>query len=399
MTPPGGRRGLSPSAVLFLCLFASQAAILVLSPILPQVAAEFGVSTSTAAQLRAVSGITAAVAAFFVAARGGRFPLTRLLLLGLSLLGLGSLISAVAPSFAILLGAQTLIGVGLALVLSGGLAASDVWAHGEESAKVLSWALVGQPVAWIAGQPIVGWVAGVSWRWAWVAVPVASALIAIVAVTRLGADTADGPLECDPVGLWRTEGTRSWALGELAASAAWTGILVFAGAFFIEVHGASVGTTGLILGAVAAVYVPGNFLGRRLLRKTSEAVLLVSFAFASAVGAWLFGALQNGIAVSVIVFAGLAFFAGARTIAGAAMGLHLAGGRRLAAMSVRTSTLQLGYLIGTLVGGLVLPQFGFEGVWYVLGAIFALAGVVYLPRLVSRPVRARAPGVSFLRRG
>ena len=41
-----------PSTVLFLCLFTSQAALLVLSPILPEVAREFGVSTATAGQLR-----------------------------------------------------------------------------------------------------------------------------------------------------------------------------------------------------------------------------------------------------------------------------------------------------------------------------------------------------------
>ena len=49
--------------------------------------------------------------------------------------------------------AQSVIGLGLAMVLSGGLAASESWAADGESARVLSWALIGQPVAWIVGQP------------------------------------------------------------------------------------------------------------------------------------------------------------------------------------------------------------------------------------------------------
>src|SRR6188472_1170389 len=45
-----------PSPVLFLCLFVSQAALLVLSPVLPEVARDLGVSTATAGQLRSLSG-------------------------------------------------------------------------------------------------------------------------------------------------------------------------------------------------------------------------------------------------------------------------------------------------------------------------------------------------------
>ena len=47
-----------PRVVLFAALFASQAGLLVLSPILPDVARELGVSTATAGQLRTLSGAT-----------------------------------------------------------------------------------------------------------------------------------------------------------------------------------------------------------------------------------------------------------------------------------------------------------------------------------------------------
>ena len=47
-----------PRVVLFAALFASQAGLLVLSPILPELARELGVSTAAAGQLRTVSGAT-----------------------------------------------------------------------------------------------------------------------------------------------------------------------------------------------------------------------------------------------------------------------------------------------------------------------------------------------------
>ena len=53
--------------MLFLCLFVSQAAMLVLSPVLPEVARDLGVSTATAGQLRSLSGLTGGVTAVLLA--------------------------------------------------------------------------------------------------------------------------------------------------------------------------------------------------------------------------------------------------------------------------------------------------------------------------------------------
>src|SRR5262245_48313367 len=56
-----------PAVVLFACLFASQAALLVLSPTLVDIAHEFGVSTATAGQLRSLSGLTGGITAVLLA--------------------------------------------------------------------------------------------------------------------------------------------------------------------------------------------------------------------------------------------------------------------------------------------------------------------------------------------
>ncbi len=287
-------------------------------------------TTSTAAQLRAVSGVTAGLVALLVAARGGRFPLIRLLNGGLALLAIGALGSAVAPPFVILLLAQVPVGLGLALVLSSGLAAADAWSQPGEGAKTLSWALVGQPVAWIVGQPVVGAVASVDWRWTWVAIPLASAVVAMVAVAMRRASASRGLEDCDPVGLLRLPHVKNWMFGELMAFSAWAGTLVFAGAFFIETYDPSVGATGVILGLVAAVYVPGNFLGRRLLQRGPGGGVLLVSALSLAVGAVALAGLQIGLVYSVVILSVLGFLAGMRTIAGASVGLRLADGRRLA---------------------------------------------------------------------
>ena len=65
-SPTSGR----PALTLFLALFASQAAFLVLTPILPDVARELGVSTATAGALRIASGLAGGAVALTLAVAG-----------------------------------------------------------------------------------------------------------------------------------------------------------------------------------------------------------------------------------------------------------------------------------------------------------------------------------------
>ena len=129
-TAPGQPRrdsATGPAAVLFLCMFASQAGLLVLGPTLPQVAADLGVSMATAGQLRAISGIAGGVTALALAVFGRRLALRGLLNGGLGLLLAGSLVSAAAPSFTVLAAAQVLVGAAVAVVLAGAVAAAAEW--------------------------------------------------------------------------------------------------------------------------------------------------------------------------------------------------------------------------------------------------------------------------------
>jgi predicted MFS family arabinose efflux permease len=93
------------------------------------------------------------------------------------------------------------------------------------------------------------------------------------------------------------------------------------------------------------------------------------------------GNIRPGLVFSTIVFSILAFFAAGRTIAGAALGLTLGQGRRLAAMSVRTAMLQFGYLLGTLLGGAMLSQWGYAGIGWAFAGLFAAAAALRIPQL------------------
>ncbi|MGZ4314711.1 MAG: MFS transporter, partial [Gaiellaceae bacterium] len=164
------------SVALFLCLFAGQAAVIAMSPVLAEVASNLHVSTAAAGQLRTITGLAAGITALMLGAFAGRLSLGRQLLAASALLALGSLASAAAPSFALLALAQLPVGVAVAALTTAGTLAAAEWVSPEMRTRTLSWALVGQPAAWIVGMPLIGLLGERSWRYGWLALPLAASV-------------------------------------------------------------------------------------------------------------------------------------------------------------------------------------------------------------------------------
>jgi predicted MFS family arabinose efflux permease len=367
------------AALLFTCLFAVQAAFLTVAPILPELSREFGISTAAGGQLRAVSGLSGAAAALLTIAVRRRMCVRRLLTWGLSALAAGSLASALAPSFAALAAAQLPIGAGLALVLAGGIAAAAEWSTPADRPRVLAWALLGQPGAWVAGMPVIGLVTDVSWRLAWLAVPFAAAVVALVAVRRQPRTPPGvvGQAEPSTGSIWRRPDVIGWALGELLAFTAWAGVLVYIAALLVESYGLSTHATGLLLGAAAAAYFPGSMLTRRFVASHARSVV-IALGLVAAAGTATLGAARPGALFSGLVFAGLVAAVGGRTLAASAFGLQAAPEDRVAITGIRAAMTQLGYLSGAALGGVALAAGGYPALTGVLSIAFLLAVVPHI---------------------
>jgi MFS transporter, DHA1 family, inner membrane transport protein len=368
-------------ATLALALGASQAAILALTPVLADVARDLDVSTATAGQLRTISGLAAGLTALLLGLAASRVGLRGLIGGGLVLLAAGSAISAAAPAFAVLGVGQLLIGAGCGLSYTAAIAAVAEWSSPGERSRVLAVALLGPPAAWVVGMPVCGLVGEVSWRLVWVVVPLAGALAALAVLSRRPATppaSSSAPLRR----VVREPGVLRWSAGELLAFSAWAGALVYVGALFIESYGLSVATTGLVLGAGALVYLPGNLLFRRLVDDHLR-LLLIGTPLAAAVTVAVLGALRPSAWLSFAAFGALAFIAGGRTLAGSAAALDLAPELRLGVTGVRTAALQGGYFVGAAVGGAALALGGYAALGLTMAALFVGAAAPHL--LPARP--------------
>ncbi len=380
-----------PLVALFLCLLANQSGTLVLSPILVEVARDFGVSTATAGQLRAVSGVAAGTTALLVGLLARRFGLKRLILAGLVVMAASCVLSASAPTFAVLALAQVPLGIAVGILLSGGVAGVAEWAPREMRARALSWALGGQATAWLVGMPVIGLVGEASWRYAWLAVPLAASVAAIVGASRLPTTLPRRGSRGDLRSLARNRDVAVWAVGELLAYSAWTGMLVYAGALLIETYGISLRLTGLVLGGAMLAYFPGSLFFRRWVDRRSRG-LLVGLAVAGALGVSLIGAVRPSAWATGLLLGGFVFVNAGRSLAGGSFGLDAARERQVAAMGVRTAATHFGYLIGAAVGGVALAAGGYAAVGGAFAVLYLLAAVPHVAQVGLRRARVARAG-------
>jgi predicted MFS family arabinose efflux permease len=372
MTRPDRSEYRRASLALFLSLFAGQAAVIAMAPVLTDAAADLHVSTAAAGQLRTITGLTAGITALTLGIVTRRVGLGRQLLAGAALLAVASVASAVAPTFAMLAVAQLPVGVAVAVLTTAGTLAAAEWVAPELRTRALSWALVGQPSAWIVGMPLVGMLGERSWRYGWLALPAAAAVVAAALVA---------PRAGQPPGQARPAPARAvladrrlarWLGGELLANAAWAGTLVYAGALLAESYGTSSRLRGFLLAVAAVAYVAGNLLSRRLLRD-EPGRLLVPLAVLLAVSDGLFGAARSGTAASTILFACAAFLAGGRTLVASAFALSTPAEVRPAVMRLRAATMQFGYFVGSIAAGAALAVGGYTAFGVTMGVAFLAA--------------------------
>jgi DHA1 family inner membrane transport protein len=383
-----GHRGVS--VTLFLCLFAAQAGLIVMSPVLVEAANELDVSTARAGQLRTVTGLAAAVAALTLGPRAARFGLARQLVIASVLLAAGSAASAAAPNFAVLLCAQVPVGAAVGVLTTAATLATAEWVAPELRARVLSWALIGQPAAWIVEMPLIGLLGGISWRVGWLVLPLVAAIAAAVLVARRPASPAAGA-DRAPIRQVLGDGTlASWVAAEVAADGAWAGTLVYAGALFAESYRISTGETGLLLAVAAGAYVVGSLTARRLARVEARG-LLVAFSLLLAASDAAFGVARLGVAISTLLFSAAAFLAGGRTLVSSVFALSRSPELRPTVTSLRAATMQLGYFVGSSAGGAALAAGGYGALGLAMGLCFGASALA----LVRRPLRARgAPALS-----
>jgi len=171
---------------------------------------------------------------------------------------------------------------------------------------------------------------------------------------------------------------RRWIGAELIAYGAWTGLLTFVGAFFIDTFGVREGTAGWLLAAGAAAYFAAATRSGRLVARFSHRHLVAVSALAMAALLPLLLGNTRSVVLAAVVFCLVGTTAGIRTPASSSLGLVQIPEHPGTMMAARTGATQLGYLLGAAVGGVVIAAAGYRALSFVLAAGMAASALLVL---------------------
>ena len=371
---------------LVLATMASQALLVVLSPTIVAIGDDLDASVAAVGQARSITALVAIASSVVITGRIGRIGVPRLLAVGAVIAVVACVAVASAQDLWTFLGAHVLVGVGFACLLSGGFAGVAAFAH-HERAWAIGYVAGANALAWIVVNPAVGGLTQwVSWRVAEV-VPAAIALAALLTVRG----AAPVPAAVAPPrlrGVLADDSARRWIGSELIAYGAWTGLLTFVGAFFIDTFDIPAGTAGWLLAAGAAAYFAAATRSGRLVERFPRRRLVAVSALAMAALLPLLLGNTRSLALGAVLFCLVGVTAGVRTPASSGLGLMQLPEHPGTMMAARTGATQLGYLVGAALGGVVIAAAGYTALSLVLAAGMALSALLVLRVRDEPPVPA-----------
>lgn len=150
------RKALLPRLIFFGIVFVAAALQLSIGPLLPDYVHRFGLSTLGAGAIVGAVGVTILGVALPAGHLADRFGARRLTIVAGSLLAIGALVQAAAPSFVLLIAARLVFGLGYGVLWTAGLA----WLAGSGlSRSGIGVAVACSGVGGVAGPALVGFLA------------------------------------------------------------------------------------------------------------------------------------------------------------------------------------------------------------------------------------------------
>jgi DHA1 family inner membrane transport protein len=365
-------------AVLSGCSFVMPLALFLLSPLLVNISQEFHVSIAQAGLLVTFTALPAAVLAVAMGPLSDFLGRRPLLVGGAVLMAASTLATALAPTYELMIAARVATGLGLAALGPSIFAAvGDLFPYAERG-RAYGWTIGANTLSSIIGIPLATLLAAViDWRWSFAAVAVLTSIAAVVLLVLFRPAHEPGEAGSAGGGSWAGL-LRSYRHGYGAVLRTPTALAIFGstfaqavglmafetylGALLITRYGIGTGELAPIFGAAGVGTLLGSQIGGRL----GDRVGHKPFMGASVLVASPFVVLLGYANVNLLI-AGLLNFLrnvpmGMRFTSASAIISEAVPGARATMNSLNQSCFNLGVMVGSSLGGVVVESVGYSAV-------------------------------------
>tara|TARA_B100000745_G_scaffold175818_1_gene115082 strand:+ start:1016 stop:2179 length:1164 start_codon:yes stop_codon:yes gene_type:complete len=371
-------------------MFMVRAVMLMLGPLLVELADDFGTSIAVAGQLAAATFITWGITAPLVGPISDTYGRRPVLLIGLMLMALGVLGSGVAWSYGSLLTLRLITGIGSAMLPPTIIAALADNSPPETVGKAVGFITASSWVGLALGVPaiaLLGYFGG--WRLAFYITGGLSLALWVPLWLWLPSGQRRPSQRIDPINRFKVIGRQSAPWYVLIANAtqqmALFGLMTYFAAHMIVSYGWDEANTapGLALlgvGAVIGSFAGGLIAGRARRLDWLAAIslaggMVAGLLFASGASAWIVVAMA--FVASVLVSVSMPVMM--------TLIMHLAGQSRGTAGGMFATSNQVGGVAGASAGGLMLSLGGFPAVGLLCLAATVLSASVVVLRMRRSP--------------
>lgn len=354
--------------VLALLCVASFAVVfnnLIITPILPDIARDFEVRVAVAGLLvtaYAIVGGTAAIFAGPVIDRLGRKPVV---VVGMSLLTVATLLSAIAPGYYLLMASRAMAGLGVACLTPAVFAAVGDYFEYHERGRAMSWVITANTSASILGVPAGALISGLlSWRLTFALLAGLCVIFTWLLFRKLPPDSRNAS---QVAGL----GTLKIVLGKLSTTmaiastflwtACWFVFITYMGAYFHDEFGLANWALGGLTMLMGLGVLVGSNVGGRMGDRVGNRRVIVFTSCVCCVLIFLETTVATALVPAAVLFFFFATSGGARFASQQAVLTELEPNLRGTVMALAAAGQQFGIVAGSALGGLVLTIWGYTG--------------------------------------
>jgi len=369
-------------ATVFLCAFAFLFSMQVAPPLIPAIIKDFSLSYAAASGVMLFIALPALVIAIPGGILADRYGKKRICLIGLGLVCLGNLLTAVAPSFAVLQAGRAVVGFGGALILSAAPPLIFQWFSGRELNLAMGIWAINMPLATVLSFNLVGRIeTAYGWQVSFWIATILTALVIVVFSIVIKEKKAT-PVTFSLAALRRIP---IWILAFIWGSfnMAVLSLTTWGKTLFIDFKGFSPVQADFLAGLVMLLafttpltgYLAGRLGRRRLLILISLVGIVVCFTLLPLLG--------NVLAIVLLVMLGL--FAALAPPCIFMLPPELVGQENAGlGFGVLNTALNLGVVLGPLIVGLVLDSTNSEAAVFFTMAAFAALGALFVYTLKVR---------------
>ncbi|MGD0805053.1 MAG: MFS transporter [Candidatus Bathyarchaeia archaeon] len=357
----------------------------VLSLLLVEISLSLGTPLPLTGQLVTTLNLSALLGSLLVTVLTSRLSYRSLLIAGLAAIAAGSIASAFSTGFTMLLAFTAISGLGIALAIPMTNTLAGEYYPREERGRVISLLGTAAGVPFLVGGVVVSFLAQYgSWRLAFLGFAGALSLLGLIStlvlLPRSDARGSDDGLTYSMRRIAGNRGAVRSLVGGFLASAAEMGLNLYCFSFLKEVYGTGTIETGFIYTGTAAFYIIGGIATSRLIRGLGprRTTIIGVLGISSMTLAYHY---LPGAALSVAAIMAGNLMMGFRLNGNSALSLDQSSDQSGTVMSLNFAALQLGYGVGTGLGGLMLAYAG----WGLVGIVLPVIGLCSL--LAIRPIK------------